>query len=163
MAGTGDRQQVEEMTMDIQVGTVWRAAVITAVGGTVAAVSGALMAGAENDVGRGYVMRVVVFSVVVLAAVVILAGRSVRLGQRHTFAGSVMVGSAIGFVINPAAWGGHAYIAQAMFGSGVLAAVVDVLLLLVLAGVLTVTLGARLVRPEHSRSIRENSYVGTQS
>ncbi|HWC22375.1 MAG TPA: hypothetical protein VG502_08770 [Flexivirga sp.] len=149
--------------MDIQVGTVWRAAVITAVGGTVAAVSGALIGGAGNDINRGYEMRVAVFTLVVLAVVVILAGRSVRLGQRHTFAGSVMAGSAIGFVVNPAAWGGHAYIAQAMVGPGVVAAVVDVLLLLVLTGVLTVTLGARLVRPERTRSVRENSYVGTQS
>ncbi|GGB47515.1 hypothetical protein GCM10011492_43380 [Flexivirga endophytica] len=145
--------------MDIQVGTVWRAAVITAVGGTVAALSGALIAGAGNDISRGYVMRVAVLTVVVLATVVILAGRSVRLGQRHTFAGSVMLGSAIGFLLDPATWGGRAYVAQVVLGSGLLAAVVDLLLLLVLTGALTVTLGARLVRPEASRSLHANSYV----
>lgn len=150
--------------MDIQVGTVWRAAVITALGGTVAAVSGALMAGAGNDIDRGYVMRAVVFTVVVLATVVILAGRSVRLGQRHTFAGSVLLGSAIGFVVDPATWGGRAYVAQIALGSGLLAAVVDLLLLLVLSGALTVTLGARLVRPDRSGpSLQQNSYVGEGS
>lgn len=149
--------------MDIELGTVWRAAVITALGGTVAAVSGALMVGAGNDIGRGYVMRAVVFTVVVLATVVILAGRSVRLGQRHTFAGSVLVGAAIGFVIDPATWDGRAYVAQTVLGPGLPAAVVDVLLLLVLTGLLTVTLGARLIRPESHRSLHENSYVSEGS
>lgn len=149
--------------MDIQVGTAWRAAVITALGGTVAAVAGALMVGAGNDIERGYAMRAVVFTVVVVATVVILAGRSVRLGQRHTFAGSVVVGSAVGFVADPATWEGRAYVAQTVLGAGPAAAVVDVLLLLVLTGVLTVTLGARLVRPESHRSLRENSYVSEGS
>lgn len=145
--------------MDVEVGTVWRAALITAVGGTVAAVSGALMAGAENDGSRGYAMRVAVLTVVVLATVVILAGRSVRIGRRHTFAGSVVVGSAIGFLVDPATWGGRAYVAQVMLGPGLSAAVIDLLLLLALTGALTVTLGARLVRPERSHSLHENSYV----
>lgn len=145
--------------MDVQMGTVWRATVFTAVGGTVAAVSGALMAGAEDNVGRGYVMRIVVLTVVVLATVVILAGRSVRIGQRHTFAGSVLLGAAVGFVVDPASWGGRAYVAQVILGPGLSAAVVDLLLLLALTGALTVTLGARLVRPESQRSLHENSYV----
>lgn len=146
--------------MDIQVGTTWRAAVLTAVGGTVAALSGALAAGSGNDLGRGYLMRIGVLTAVVLAMVVVLAGRSVRLAQRHTFAGSVMAGSAIGFVVDPAMWTGRAYAAQTVMGSGPLAAVVDLLLLLALTGALTVTLGARLVRPERTQSLHENSYVG---
>lgn len=146
--------------MDIQVGTTWRAAVITAAGGTVAALSGALAAGAGNDISRGYLMRAGVMTAVVLAMVVILAGRSVRRAQRHTFAGSVVVGSAIGFVVDPAMWSGRAYVAQVVMGAGPLAAVVDLLLLLALTGALTVTLGARLVRPERTHSLHENSYVG---
>lgn len=150
--------------MDMQVGTVWRAALITAVGGSVAALSGALIAGAGNDVGRGYVMRVAVITAVLIATVIILAGRSVRLRQRHTFAGSVLAGSAIGFLLDPATWAGRAYVAQLFLAPGLLTGALDVLVLLVLTGTLTVTLGARLVRPERrDRSFQGNSYLGEGS
>jgi hypothetical protein len=104
-------------------------------------------------------MRIVVMTVVVLATVVIAAGRSARIGQRHTFAASVMIGSAIGFVVDPASWDGHAYVAQLIVGAGPLAGLVDFLILLALTGAISVTLGARLVhRDDHA--VRGNSYVG---
>lgn len=146
--------------MDVEVGTVWRAAAITTVGGTVAAISGALIAsGSANDVGRGYAMRIAVMSVVVIAVVVVCAGRSVRIDRRTTFLPSVMAGSAIGFVLDPATWTGHAYVAQLAFSAGAPAAVVDVLVLLVLTGTLAATLGARLLHTDEHRSLRQNSYV----
>jgi len=101
----------------------------------------------------------VVMSAVVVAVVVVCAGRSVRLDRRSAFAGSLMTGAATGFVLDPATWGGHAYAAQLVLGAGPLAAVVDVLLLLILTGLLAVTLGARLVAPARHSSLRDNSYV----
>jgi hypothetical protein len=105
-----------------------RVALVTALGGLFLGACAAAVGIPKAQVTVGVVLRGV-FVLVLLALVVpaVLNGLMPAVDQVR-LPTSVLVGAALGYLLDPLSWGGHAFVAQLLFDPGLVACAVDAVL-----------------------------------